>query len=177
MKIKTIKKVITNKLNAWLDTLPDSLRIDVKDSLLVSGGCITSMLLREPVNDYDIYIQDTDVLVRLAKHYSGTIRVLNGTYRLQYLQENLKDRSINIPIEEYLKNPIMPGINERDTSELFLRYKSLKKDQIKLDIPSEGLRVEMEEEPEENSFTPLFFSPNAISLSDDIQIVLRFSVF
>jgi len=70
MKTKTIKKVLHNKLNEWLDSINDDrLRKKVKKSLLVSGGSITSMLLKEKINDYDIYIQDMDVLVELAKYY------------------------------------------------------------------------------------------------------------
>jgi hypothetical protein len=45
------------------------LRSDVKKNILVSGGCITSLFQGLPVNDYDVYIQDMDVLIRLAQHY------------------------------------------------------------------------------------------------------------
>jgi hypothetical protein len=70
MQIKTINKIISKKMNEWLDTISDeSLREKVKESLLVSGGCITSMLLKIPVNDYDVYIQDMNVLKELAEYY------------------------------------------------------------------------------------------------------------
>jgi hypothetical protein len=54
----------------WLETIPnEKLRSDVKKNILVSGGCITSLFQGLPVNDYDVYIQDMDVLIRLAQHY------------------------------------------------------------------------------------------------------------
>ena len=70
MQIKTIKKVVESKMNEWLVTITDEvLAKDVRSSLLVSGGSICSMLLNEPVNDYDVYIQDINVLKRLCKYY------------------------------------------------------------------------------------------------------------
>ena len=64
MKTKTIKKVIEKKLEAWLDTIEDKkLRNKTRKNILVSGGSIASMLLSEQVNDFDIYIQDMDVLL------------------------------------------------------------------------------------------------------------------
>src|SRR4030065_424006 len=56
MQIKTIEKNIQKKMNEWLLTITDEeLREKAKNNLLVSGGSITSMLLKEDVNDYDVY--------------------------------------------------------------------------------------------------------------------------
>ena len=66
MQTKTIRKNIQNKMNEWLSTIIDEkLRTSVKNSLLVSGGCIASMFLNEEVNDYDIYIEKYDILLEL----------------------------------------------------------------------------------------------------------------
>ena len=46
MQIKTIEKVISNKMNEWLKTITDEdLRKETKNNLLVSGGSIASMLM------------------------------------------------------------------------------------------------------------------------------------
>lgn len=53
--------------------------------------------------------------------------------------------------------------------------RTLKADQIKLYFSEAGGKRVNEDKPEEDmNYTPMFFSPNAISLSDKIQIVLRF---
>ncbi len=81
MQIKTIQKAIATKLTDWLSTIEDEkLREDVKNNTLVSGGSITSMLLNEPVNDYDVYINDVKVLLRLAEYYTKglSIQILKG---------------------------------------------------------------------------------------------------
>lgn len=82
MQIKTINKVLSKKMNEWLETISDGkLAARVKDSLLISGGSITSLLLDQEVNDYDIYIKDVDVLKDLVKYYTApytNITVLDG---------------------------------------------------------------------------------------------------
>ena len=166
MKTKTINKVIKAKLNEWLETITDEkLRHDVKNNLLVSGGAIASMLLKEDVNDYDIYIQDMDVLVRLARYYSpGEKTVLDGRLRLDYLSKEYPDIDHN--------NPICPKTGEKYVAENYVRISNLKENQVKLRIGGAGIRIE---EKENTKYLPVFFSQNAISLQDDIQIVLRFN--
>lgn len=168
MQVKTIQKVVSSKLNEWLETISDQkLREDVKNNLLVSGGCITSMFLGEPVNDFDVYIKDINVLVRLANYYVPN-RVLDGRLREQYLKEyfaDFEDTERNI-------NEMMSDL-DNNQSEMVVRYKNLKPDQVKLNIASFGERFELEESDEK--YRVVFLSQNAISLTDDIQIVLRFS--
>ena len=70
MQIKTIEKVIINKMNEWLKTITDEdLREETKNNLLVSGGSIASMLMGADVNDYDVYIKDINVLKKLTNYY------------------------------------------------------------------------------------------------------------
>jgi hypothetical protein len=53
-----------------------------------------------PVNDYDVYIQDMDVLIRLAQHYypgttTGVDKVLDGRKREDYLN-NIQSLKLTI---------------------------------------------------------------------------------
>lgn len=155
MQVKTIKKIISRKLEDWLMTIEDSnLRKDVKANILVSGGCITSLFQNLPVNDYDVYIQDMDVLLRLAKYYCPN-DVLDVRKREDYLSEI--DSAYEI---------------DDNLSEIAVRYKTLKPDQIKLNINSVGVKMVVEEG---KKYQVSFLSQNAISLTDDLQIVLRFN--
>lgn len=164
MKIKTIKKVLTKKLSEWLLTIDDEkLRKDVRENLLVSGGSIASMFLREDINDFDVYIKDMDVLIRLAEHYCPG-KVLDGRKRDEYVEERGGESYENSGIENL-------GIE-------MVRRKNLWPDQVKLDIDSVGVLIplaETENAEEEKKYAPIFLSQNAISLTDDIQIVLRFN--
>lgn len=157
---KTIKKKIEKKLNEWLESITDnSLREKVRENILLSGGSIASMFLNEKVNDYDIYLMDMDVLFDLAIYYTkgSDIDVLDGRKRNQYL------------LERY------PDIFDGYQSEGYVKLKTLKPNQIKLNTPSEGKRIEYSSEDKLGKYHVKFISPNAISLSDDIQVVCRFN--
>ena len=166
MQIKTIEKNITNKVEEWLLTITNEwLRKKIKDNTIVTGGCIASMLLNEKVNDYDIYIKDVDVLLELVKYYTkdyDKIIILDGRYKQNLLKEvGITDESIN-----YEESNFAYGI----------AIKNLKEDQIKLFFTDKngGIKVNDDKPKEELNYTPLFFSPNAISLSNNLQIVIRF---
>jgi hypothetical protein len=158
MQRKTIIKTIKKELELWLDSITDPvLRDDVRKSLLVSGGCIASLYLQEKVNDYDIYIQDIEVAKRLAEYYVGNdtrMIVLSGSDK-----------------EELVKS-----VEGKDDSAYVIAVKNLKEDQVKIFFAEKngGYAPEYDEDTAPK-YRPVFYSPNAISLSDDIQIVLRFT--
>lgn len=78
MKKKTINAVITKKINSWLKSIKDeSVRNQVKNSVIVTGGCITSMLLNEPVNDFDVYLKDKESLKALCQYYCNVFNENN----------------------------------------------------------------------------------------------------
>lgn len=173
MQVKTISKTISNKLNEWLNTITDEhLRELVKKNLLVSGGSITSLFLNEEVNDFDIYLQDVDVLKRLTEYYIkgfSDITMFDGRERERLVANYNKEyESINSLEDGKL------AINQNNSFAISLR--NLKPDQIKLYFKgAQGGMKANESMPEsEKNYTPVYFSPNAISLSNSIQIVIRF---
>lgn len=163
MKRKTINHVIKKKLIEWRDSITDQ---HIKDKLLkhamVSGGCIASMFLGQDVNDFDIYIKDMNFLNKLASYYAkqNGCTVLDGRKKADYLKEWQQG--------EYAFSHSGQGLMSKN----YVRVKTLYPDQVKLDVPSEGVRFDVQEG---KTYQPIFFSQNAISLSDKIQIVLRFS--
>jgi len=163
MKTKTVKKVIVKKLNNWLETIEDvALRDKVRDNILLSGGCIASMLTKEPVNDYDVYIKDMNVLIKLSEYYCPG-KVLDGRKREEYLKNRFP---------EVFENNGLTQDGEKYVAEQWVRVSNLKKDQVKLDVHGVGERIKINEETDK--YKPVFLSQNAISLSNEIQIVLRF---
>jgi hypothetical protein len=70
MKIKTIKQVLQKKFDAWAASITDeTLREQVKKNSIITGGSIASMLMREDVNDFDIYFRDKATTVAVALYY------------------------------------------------------------------------------------------------------------
>jgi hypothetical protein len=172
MQRKTINKRIKNKMEEWLATLPENLSKKVRPNIVVSGGSIASMFLREDVNDYDVYLMDMDVLFELCKFYGDKhdVGTLDGRKRDQMLQD------------EYGWTPgePVPTFQEEGDyqSERFVRLRSLRNDQIKMDTGT-GKRINQTKNTNENGetipFSVKFISPNAISLNNDVQVVCRFS--
>jgi hypothetical protein len=165
MQIKTIKKNIESKLNDWLDSIKDDrLRRSLKSNILVSGGSITSMLLSEPVNDYDVYIKDRDVLFSLCEYYTKDfpgITILKGWEKEPLVADIEKNYDTTI---ENIHNAYAIAV------------RNLKPEQVKLYFDSEkgGMQVNEDKTESELLYEPTFFSPNAISLSNQLQIVVRF---
>jgi len=169
MQVKTIKKNIQSKLEEWLKTITDrELAEDVKENLLVSGGSITSMLLNEPVNDYDIYLMDIDVCKRVAKYYTQTFQdvvIFDGREKRKLVDKYNDEHDVDdgkLPIDS--------------NNSFAISLRNLKDDQIKLYFngASGGMKVNDGVEQDKLNYTPIYLSPNAISLSHDLQIVLRF---
>lgn len=169
MQIKTIEKNIKAKLEEWLKTITDPGLADaVKKNLLVSGGSITSMLLNEPVNDYDIYLMDINVCKKLAQYYTKDFKDI----------EIFDGREKAVLVNNYNTTcPEKEGVLPIDQNNRFaISLRNLKENQIKLFFNTDngGMRVNEDIEADKLNYTPLYFSPNAISLSNNLQIVLRF---
>ncbi len=175
MKSKTIKRIIENKVEEWLKSIEDeSLQKLCRKDLIVTGGSIASMLLNQDVNDFDIYFKTKETTRKISEYY---VKQINKIYI-----NNISDSSIltvdndNIPVMEYE--------NAVDISKWKQFKESLIKnneDRIKIYIPHIGYwrrSYEREskdiEEPKENSFVPVYLTENAITLSDDVQLVIRF---
>jgi len=171
MQIKTIEKNIKAKMEEWLKTITnENLRKEVKENLLVSGGSIASMLLNEPVNDYDVYLMDIDVCKRVAQYYSKPfdIQIFDGREKQKLVDD------YNTEFQFKVGSPDQSPIDCNNSFAISLR--NLKEDQIKLYFNGEkgGLKANEDVEADKLNYTPLYFSPNAISLSNNLKIVLRF---
>lgn len=84
MKTKTINNVIEKKIDSWLESIKkeisknlkkknefgENFYIEIRNHIIVTGGCITSMLLGEEVNDFDVYFDSTEICEKVAKFYS-----------------------------------------------------------------------------------------------------------
>lgn len=164
MQSKTIKKAINNKIKEWIETISDlELKKTLEYSVLVSGGCITNMFLGEEVNDYDVYLTDKNVLFNLADYYCKRFSNV----------EILKGWDKDILLEEFENM----HLDESNSPARKTAIENLNPEQVKLffDEKDGGLRVNQEKEESELNYDPIFLSPNAISLSNKIQIVLRFT--
>lgn len=133
LQAKTINSVILKKMNEWIETIENKeLRNRVLKSVIVTGGCIPSMMLGERVRDFDVYISDFSVLVDLTKYYVDQFKAnnkeelsINPFYKRTTRNENrtLIEMHIN-DFEKIKKSWIKQSEEEEEDSEMqaLLRY-------------------------------------------------------
>lgn len=113
MKTKIIKKVIETKIDSWIDaigkeissnakkreTFGENFHKKIKDHIIVTGGCITSMLLNEEPNDFDIYFDSTEICENVIKFYNFESKktVLGVDFFVDYFKkENKKGDKVTV---------------------------------------------------------------------------------
>jgi hypothetical protein len=154
MKAKTIKAIIRKKMNAWLDTLPNEIKAHVEKNIIVTGGAIASMLLGESVSDFDVYLRTHDAAKALADYYVGMFqqtckREIEVTDENNRVKIVVKSAGIASQHEEVLIDPEMIEDTYQETEEKALAN-------------------------EEEKYRPIFLTSNAITLSNKVQIIIRF---
>lgn len=162
-KKKTIEAIILGNANAWIKSITDSALAErVQDNYIVTGGAITSMLLGEQPNDFDVYFKDVDVAVDVANYYIkqyGDVKT-DKVSTIQAINENGRVR-IMIKSSGLLSE-------ETDTSE----YQYFEGSNLaSLDSYFEN----KETTTDKAKYRPVMISGNAITLSNDIQIITRFT--
>lgn len=149
MKLKTIKKLIASKFNDWANSITDeTLRKQVMENTIITGGSIVSLLLGEDVNDFDLYFRNKSTCLAVANYYA---RFFPGKVDIRLLDD------------AGVENDQGPRISIRVTPDI--TYNGTEEASDESPVTAEG------KDPE---FKPVYMSSNAITLSDKIQIVVRF---
>jgi hypothetical protein len=172
MKKKTINSVICKKFDEFLASITDSsVKELVGKNTIITGGCIASMLLKEKVNDFDLYFTNKETVKAVAEYYVKQFNEANGEdgYVLDGAVEsdrnpeekggaalNMTDDRIKIIFES-------KGIGKEDGA-------ISDEDEIE-EWPDGKPEVDPESKPK---YRPIYLSGNAITLSNGIQIVIRF---
>lgn len=70
MRVKTINKELKTVFENFLQSIEsEPVRDLVKRNTVITGGCIASMLLKEEVNDYDMYFTNRETVLAVTKYY------------------------------------------------------------------------------------------------------------
>jgi hypothetical protein len=213
MKQKTIKKILSQKINTWVESIKDDVVKNlVQNNTIVMGGALVSMLSTydsdKPVKDYDIYFRDKETVLAVANYYVNLYKQTHPDIDIkvhdcsQYTIKYDNDNNINYVITSCksstgeITDEIVYGVKPFD----------VKEEKIKIVIGSQGVVFDgnqqvldeafediydvLDEPVEEMSppisnnmggdvvpvdkYKPVFFSSNAITLSNKIQLVIRF---
>ncbi len=189
MKTKTIKKILRERMDAWLESITDpAVKELVSKNTIITGGCIASMLLREKVNDFDVYFRNFETAEKVAEHYLGRFQpkahngievaksvVIDHTYEPKRIK--IKIKSAGIASEEGTAKPYeyfemtSDARGEGYVAEVMGDPGAI---EDRMEATEAMAQETGDEDPALPKFRPVFMSTNAITLSNRIQLVLRF---
>lgn len=182
MKAKTIKKVIKAKVDDWLASIEDErVRALASKNTVVTGGCIASMLLKEPVNDFDLYFTNKETTAAVAEYYIARFSSKNKAGIEVPIYVDKEGDRVRIVVKS-------AGVASEEGTLTPYEYFESRPDDHAGRYAGEvlGDAGDIEEAMEETTdaalavddgkpkYRPVFLSTNAITLSHKIQIVLRF---
>lgn len=181
MKSKTIKKRLENKIQEWIDNVDDKkIKNIIQNHSIVTGGSIASMFHNQDVSDYDIYLDSKPAVLAICAYY---INLLNDPKGKKVTQVT-KCPMYNIEILDGANDPDYDYYSETFYEREYSNQKGmaihkLGKDRVKLFMQDAGMfRINDDDKNDKKGnpkkYFPVFISPNAITLSDDIQIIIRF---
>ncbi|WP_200894517.1 hypothetical protein [Sphingomonas sp. SRS2] len=158
MKGKTIKAILAKKFEAFVSSIDDeAVKHLVRKNTVITGGCIASMLLGEKVNDYDLYFTDRATCVAVGNYYVGKFVAATG-HPMQIEDDGERVRIVTSAGHR--------GETAGDVATL--------EDSGEIEDRYEDINEKAQETEADETYRPVFMSTNAITLSDRIQIVLRF---
>lgn len=172
-----IIRELKQKVCEWLESIEDdSVREAAARDTIVTGGAICSMLLGESVNDFDIYFRSIGTAEAVAEYY---VKKFNDTKKLTvsdgvrpYTPEVRRESIKNIKGETedriciFMQSAGVAGEDQGD----YAYFETLSEDEAIKFAESLGEK----EEVELSKYRVTFMSQNAITLSDKIQLVIRF---
>jgi len=190
MKASTIKLILDKKLDNWIETIKDeTLANQVKQNVIVSGGAIASMLQGEQINDYDLYFKNYETAKAIAEYYVNEFNINKGKLKTKNIisscnpvvrEETIKNiknedekriiiymKSSGVASETQSEYEYFESATEESASN-FIESLSLKN---AVDV-TEGLFEETRNK--KNKYSPVFLSDNAITLTDKVQLIIRF---
>lgn len=193
MRRKLISRILDKKIGAWIDSIEDEkLRKLVSQNVIVSGGAIVSLFQGEKPNDYDVYFRTKEVTQRVAEYYvdqfkknSKVIFGKDGKEVEIFVQEDRDRVRVYIKSAGIAKEGILTGYQyfegtEKDEAEQFVSQLREEKEvvvetteQTLTDLEKKDQK-DLIKELKSKKYRPIFLTGNAITLSDKVQLIIRF---
>lgn len=143
----------------------------IKNDVIVTGGCFTSMLQGELPNDLDIYLKTHESASLIAWFYlnkmieTGSLEVSDYTPKIETTEDSdgisIMIRSQGVASEEIdsKKYKYFEAFPEAATDEFFKKYR----EKVSKDVLESGKHYQVQ-----------FMTSNAITLNNGLQIITRF---
>lgn len=192
MKAKTIKSILRRKLKSWCESIEDeAVRDIVRDNTIITGGSIVSLLLGEAPNDFDVYFRTSEANYKVAEYYlkkfkenpptrfkdgGGQVEVYLADGYLKPLasfsdwkRQDEKASRLRVVVKS-------AGIASEDGAHDYQYFESANPEDAEdfVEQAAEVAQAAAEANSGKPPYRPVFVTSNAITLSDQIQMVVRF---
>ena len=160
MNSKNIKKSLNFKVKDWLKHIEDErVKSVIQENLIITGGALVSLLTGEEVHDYDCYFRTKEAAETVAKYYVDKFNESHEgkNAKLVFIEEKSK-------FELYLDGTGRDVFEDSDTEN----------DDTRDVVGCSDEEQEAEKEIIKPKYRPVYLTNNAITLSDKIQIIIRF---
>lgn len=160
MNGKNIKKHLNNKLRDWILNIDDeSIKKIIRDNVIVTGGAIVSLLTGEKLHDYDVYFRTKEACLAVATYYVGKWNEMHPDKPVSVRCDDKTGK-----IDCFVSSKGIADEDEVKTSDISYNFASTE----------EEIEEALEQETENEKYRPRFITSNAITLTDKVQLVIRF---
>lgn len=157
MNAKNLGKSLRATVDRWIKSIEDeSVAEIVRSNAIITGGAIVSLLTGEVPNDYDVYFKTKESCAAVARYYAD-----------QWNKAHPDKRQVSIIVSDdgkvtaFISSAGVVAEADDDVVD----------DETE---PREEEESDNKKKVEKKPYRPRYISSNAITLSDRIQIVLRF---
>lgn len=185
MKAKTIKSVLRRKVDALCDSITDENVAKIaRENIVITGGCIASMLLKEKVNDFDVYFRTGEAAFAVASYYLEQFKANppksidpEEIFIVDHDRVRMDSWRPGKRIRLYVKSAgvAVSGNDTPDAEQAYQYFEGDAEGQATQEYVDQVLDAADAGKAEaKGKFRPVFVSSNAITLTDKVQLVFRF---
>lgn len=193
MKENNVRRVLRLAMDKWINSIKNKeLQDAVRRDAFITGGSIVSLMMGDPLKDFDVYFRTKETTIAVANYYCkefyesnkkmldekrlDTPRVVLETIRNLRGEEeervNIRVQSAGVAAEQCAGDGGTPAYEYFEATDNAMgdatdRY---------LNETFAALKGENRESGDDGKakYRPVFMSSNAITLSDKFQLVIRF---
>jgi len=171
LQTKTIAKICRAKIEDWAKSVRKAGNEEIANIIstktMITGGALVSLLSGEPVNDYDIYFRDKESTLRVAAYYVELFKLQNEKW-MNGKVSNLRAVEEGDRVKIRIKSSGVVAATESPTEyQYFEGTQGNEAETFLQNLVSHASKENLD-------YAPVFISDNAITLSNEIQVVIRF---
>lgn len=176
MNRKTIKKILSKKHEDFLASIDDEeVKKLIDNNSIITGGSIVSLLLNENVKDFDYYFTNKETCRAVAEYYVKKFIRLHPEWEKENSKTSLpivKEEDNRIKI--FVQSAGIIGEGSEQGYEYFETQPDENAQNYVEKVISEADEVDSKPLEVKEKYRPVYMSTNAITLSNKVQLVIRF---